>query len=216
MSGDQDPEWNPSLEELIKKEGEQCESLFWLHNEASQWASKRNNLIQIPAILLASATGFLSATSELLPPVAIGAMSLTVGALNTINSYYKYSQRSESHRISAQLYMKAYKNIETELALPIHQRTDAGKLLGDLREKMARISEVAPAIPSEIIQKYKSVFKKPKTSLPIIISGPENIHICRTGTTPAVHRAQETTIYDELGEKDTKLPISIIPNTITV
>ena len=49
-----------------------------------------------------------------------------VGVFNTINSYYKFSQRAEAHKITAQLYFKMYKNIETELALPIHQRTDAG------------------------------------------------------------------------------------------
>jgi hypothetical protein len=173
--------WNASLEELVKKEGEQCQTYFWLHNQASIWANRRNNCIQIPAILLASVTGFLSATSDLLPPVAIGAMSLTVGALNTINSYFKYSQRAESHRISAQLYMKAYKKMETELALPIHQRSDAQELLVELRDTMERISEVAPEVPEEIIGKYKVILKTTDkaTSLPIIVAGPDQIQVCR-------------------------------------
>ena len=173
--------WNTNLEELVKKEGEQCQTYFWLHNQSSIWANRRNNCIQIPSILLASVTGFLSATSDLLPPVAIGAMSLTVGALNTINSYFKYSQRAESHRISAQLYMKAYKKMETELALPVHQRSDAAELLTELRDTMERISEVAPEVPEEIIAKYKVILKTTEktTSLPIIVVGPDTIQVCR-------------------------------------
>ena len=171
-------EWNPDLEQVIKKEGEQSQSLFWLHNEANSWASNRNDLIQIPSIILASLTGFLSATSTLISPVGIGAMSLTVGILSTLNSYYKFSQRSESHRITAQLYLKTYKNIEMELALPVHQRANASVLLKDMREKMARISEIAPPIPSYIIDRYNKIFKDSLVSAPIITNGIDIITIC--------------------------------------
>ena len=173
------PDWNIDLENIIKKQGEQAQTFYWLHNESSQWASWRNNIIQIPSIILASVTGFLSATSNILPPVATGGLSLLVGILNTINSYYKYSQRSEGHRMVALMYLKLYKNIEIELSLPIHQRTDAGKLLSGMRDKLSRILEVAPPIPKGIINKYKNTFKNHYTSLPILIVGPEKINICR-------------------------------------
>lgn len=172
-------EWNADLEQVVKREGEQSQSLYWLHNEASTWSLARNDFIQIPTIVLASVTGFLSATSTLVPPIGIGAMSLSVGILGTLNSYFKYSQRSESHKVTAQLYLKTYKNIETELSLPVHQRENAYTLLKELRHTMTRISEVAPPIPSNIIDKYNRVFKGSKVSAPIITNGIEAIHVCR-------------------------------------
>ena len=164
-------QWNTALETVIKKEGEQSQSLFLLHHMASMWASNRNDYIQIPAIILASLTGFLSATSNLLPPIAIGAMSLSVGILNTVNSYFRFSQRSESHRITSQMYLKAYKNLETELALPIYQREDAVKLLSNLRDTMAKIADIAPAIPQKIIENYKNNVKMNNTAQPILANG---------------------------------------------
>jgi hypothetical protein len=171
-------DWNEDLEKVVKRDGEQCQSLFWMHNAASEILSLRNDMIQIPAIVLASSTGFLSATSVLLPPVAIGAMSLSVGILNTVNTYFRFSQTSEAHRMTAQLYMKAYKIIETELALPIHQREYALKILADLRDTMVRISEIAPKIPSEVIQKYNKTFKNSSVAKPIIAEGIKPISIC--------------------------------------
>lgn len=172
-------EWNPDLESVIKREGEQSQSLFWLHNEASKWAALQNDAIQIPTIILASVTGFLSATSYLIPPIGIGAMSLSAGLLNTINSYFRFSQQSEAHRVTAQLYLKTFKNIEMELALPIYQRESANTLLKDLRQTMLRISEVAPSIPSTIIDKYNRVFKASKVSAPIITNGIVEIEVCK-------------------------------------
>jgi hypothetical protein len=172
--------WNENLEQVVKREGEQSQSLYWMHNSASVWASKRNDAIQIPAIILASITGFLAASSNLVPSLAIGAMSLIVGILNTINSYYKFAQRSESHKITAQLYLKTYKIIEIELALPVHQRVDAGKLLKKIRETMQHISEVAPAIPGSVINMYRKNFSDSEVSKPIIVNDLEVIVVSKT------------------------------------
>jgi len=170
--------WNPDLENVVKNDGEQCQSLFWMHNEADNWSAKRNDGIQIPAIILASVTGFLSATSTLIPPVGIGAMALSVGILNTLNAYYKFGQISEAHRLTAQLYFKAYKITETELALPIHQREHAITILQNLRDTMVRISEIAPVIPSVILAKYNKTFKASIVTKPIVAAGMIPITIC--------------------------------------
>ena len=177
-------DWNENLELVVKKEGEQSQSLYLMHNLASKWASKRNDAIQIPAIILASITGFLAATSNLIPSVGIGAMSLIVGILNTINSYYKFAQRSESHKITAQLYLKTYKIIEIELALPVHQRVDANKLLKKMRDTMQHVSEVAPSIPDVIINSYRKNFANSKVAKPIIANDLMEIIIYKSTNTP--------------------------------
>ena len=180
-----DTEWNSALELVIKKEGEQSETLYWLHHKASIWARKRNDYLQIPSILLATITGFFSATSDLVPPIAIGAMSLTVGALGTINNYYKFSQRAENHRMISQMYYKIYKQIEVELSLPISQRIDPDKLLVDLREKMTRIGELAVEIPEGIIALFKKQFPEKTISVPIIANGLDPIKIFQQVAVPA-------------------------------
>lgn len=170
-------QWNDGFEQVLKKEAEQAESLFWLHNQASAVAARNNDFIQIPSIVLQTLTGFLSATGGLVPPLALGAVSVFTGVLSTLLSYYKFSARAEGHRVVSQLYMKIFKNIEVELSLPVAQRDDPNKLLKDVREKLARISEVAPDVPDSVITKYKEQFKDNKTHHPIIANGIDAIQI---------------------------------------
>lgn len=191
------PQWNDALEKVVKKEGEQSQALYLLHHMSYMWATKRNDYIQIPAIILASVTGFLSATSSLLPPIAIGAMSLSVGVLNTVNSYYKFSQRAESHRITSLMYLKAYKSIETELSLPVYQRVDASKLLNELRDTMSKIADISPAIPNNIINTYKRNSRDYNISQPIIANGLDPI-----------------SIFKDIHEDKSKVQVSFVSNEV--
>ena len=170
-------EWCDGFEIILKKEAEQSESLFWLHNKASLLATKFNDYIQIPSIVLQTVTGFLSATSGLVPSIALGGISIFTGVLTTILSYYKFSAKAEGHRVVAQLYMQIYKIIEVELLLPISQRENPQVLVKEVREKLAKISEVAPDIPESIISLYKLNFKDNTTSKPIIANGLDEIEI---------------------------------------
>lgn len=183
MEGEANAVWNPALEEIIRKEGEQAEAFFWLHNQASLWAQRRNDAIQIPVIVLSTLTGFFSATTNLIPMVALGGISVFVGILSTLNSYYKFSQRCESHKIISLLYLKIYKTIEVELALPISQRTDANVLLKELRQSMSQIGEQSPMMPDSIIKLFKLNFKDGSTSRPIIANGLDSIKIFKEGPT---------------------------------
>jgi len=168
-------EWSSGLEEVLRKEGEEAEGLFWLHNRSSVTATRNNDLINIPSIILQTVTGFLSATGGLVPPLALGAFSVFTGVLSTLLSYYKFSARAEAHRMCSQLYLKIYKKIEIELSLPPDQRLQPLKLLEEVRDKLARVSEIAPDIPVAIIADFKKEFKEGKTKKPIIANGLDKI-----------------------------------------
>jgi hypothetical protein len=170
-------EWGTGIEEVLRKEGEEAESLFWAHNRASVRASRNNDIINIPSIILQTVTGFLSATGGLVPPLALGAFSVFTGVLSTLLSYYKFSARAEAHRMSAQLYMKIYKKIEIELSLPPEQRVQADKLLEEVRDKLARVAEIAPDIPETVIAEYKIKFKDGEAKKPIIMNGLDRISV---------------------------------------
>ena len=169
--------WSPGLEKVVKKEGEQAESMFVLHNQAAKLATHYNDFIMIPSIVLQTLTGFLSATNGLVNPLALGAISVFTGILSTLISYYKFSARAEGHRVVALLYLKLYKLVEVELALPIDQRLPASTLLDDVRKKIAHIQEIAPDIPEGVIKDYKKKFKDITSSKPIIANGIDEITV---------------------------------------
>jgi len=94
-------------------------------------------------------------------------------------SYYKFSAKAEGHRVVAQLYMQIFKKVEVELALPISQREDPQVLLKEIREKLAKISEVSPDIPESVIKQYTQNFKDNNSSKPTIANGLDSIEIYR-------------------------------------
>jgi hypothetical protein len=172
-----DIDWNAGLEQVIKKEGEQAESMFVLHNNSSKISSRNNDWIMIPSIVLQTLTGFLSATGGMINPMILGGVSVFTGILSTLLSYYKFSAKAEGHRVVALLYLKIYKLVEVELALPIDQRMGANKLLDDVRKKIAHIQEIAPDIPDSVIDSYKHKFKNISSAKPLIANGIDEIKI---------------------------------------
>jgi hypothetical protein len=99
--------------------------------------------------------------------------------MSTILAYYKFSAHAEGHRVCAQLYLKIYKQLEVELALPISQRTDPLTLLQDVRDKLSRVSEVAPDIPDPVIREFREKFKDSSAKRPIIANGLDEIYVYR-------------------------------------
>jgi hypothetical protein len=168
-------DWSTGLEEVLRKEGEEGAAMFYMHNRASVTATRMNDMINIPSIVLQTVTGFLSATGGLVPSLALGAVSVFTGVLSTLLSYYKFSAQAEAHRMSAQLYLKIYKKIEIELSLPIEQRMAPIKLLEEVREKLARVGEVAPDIPQSVLNEYKTKFHDGEAKKPIIANGIDKI-----------------------------------------
>jgi len=168
-------EWCEGYETVLKKEAEQSEALYWCHNRASILASRNNDMLQIPSIILCTVTGFLSATNGMVNPMILGSVSVFTGIISTVLSYYKFSARAEGHRVVAQLYLKIYKKLEVELALPIKQREDPQALLTEIREKLARISEVSPDVPESIIAQFKKNFRDGTTSKPIMCNGLDEV-----------------------------------------
>ena len=149
--------------------------MFYMHNRASVKATRMNDMINIPSIILQTVTGFLSATGGLVPALVLGSVSVFTGVLSTLLSYYKFSARAEAHRMSAQLYLKIYKKIEIELSLPEEQRMAPVKLLEEVREKLARVGEVAPDIPEGVLAEYKKQFHDGEAKKPIIANGIDKI-----------------------------------------
>lgn len=172
--------WSEGIEEVLRKEGEEAESFYWGHQRSSVVATRMNDYINIPCIVLQTVTGFLSATNGLVPAIALGAFSVFTGILSTLLSYYKFSARAEAHKMSAQLYLKIYKKVEVELSLPQEQRTHPMKILEEVREKLARVSEVAPPIPESVIAEYKVKFKDGDTKIPILFNGLDKIKVHQT------------------------------------
>lgn len=162
----------------------------WLHNHSEKWYSRINNYITLPVIVMSTVAGTASIGAQSMTgeegsntgkytSFGIGGISLLVGVLNTVSSYFGWAKRSESHRIAAITYNKIYRFILIELALPRTERMTAKDMLKTIRDQLDRLQETSPAIPDNIILKFRDKFSEttPEVKKPEITNGLDPIYV---------------------------------------
>jgi hypothetical protein len=178
--------WSTQLENLLALEGERCLGLAKLHKRCEDLASAKNNIIQIPVIILSTLCGTASVgTSSLfggspIAPTVIGLVSIGVGILNTVGSYFAFAKKSEAHRIAHLQYSKLFSQLNIELSLPRVERSSVDVVLGNMRDTMERLAEVTPSVPEEIIAEFNKKYDSYKDiGMPIEANGLSKIIVFR-------------------------------------
>jgi len=163
---DRDLSWSSALESLIAQEGERCRGYSILHQKSEAYYSKRANWIAIPVIILSTLSGTASVGSSSLfagetqiSSIVIGLVSISVGVMNTISSYYSFARKAEAHRIAYLHYNKIFQSVSIELALPRQERIEPEVLLKDIRTQMERLAETTPTPPDSILEDFSKRFK---------------------------------------------------------
>jgi hypothetical protein len=192
MDDDRDIHWSEPLELLVASEGEKCRGLAWINQKAETYYAHRANAIAIPVIVLSTLAGTASVGSSSLfsgdtqiSSVVIGLVSIGVGILNTISSYFSWSRKSESHKIAYLQYSKLFSIIRVEMSLPRRERQSADALLKQIRDGMERLAETTPSPPPSILDEFNRHFKdEDKTiSRPIEVNGLQKVSIYRSPST---------------------------------
>jgi hypothetical protein len=115
--------------------------------------------------------------------IAIGLVSISVGILNTLGSFFAFAKRSEAHRIAHLNYSKISTMIAIELSLPRDERMPAEPFLINIRETMERMAETTPMCPEDIIKDFNQKFKDSDgVALPVETNGLHKISVFRGKT----------------------------------
>lgn len=189
MEEERDIHWSEPLEVLVASEGEKCRGLAWINQQAEVYYAKRANAIAIPVIILSTLAGTASVGSSSLfqgetqiSSIVIGLVSIGVGILNTISSYFSWARKAESHRIAYLQYSKLFSIIRVEMSLPRDERQSAELLLHQIRTGMERLEETTPSPPPAILEEFNRHFKDEDKSIsrPIQVNGLQKIVIFRS------------------------------------
>jgi hypothetical protein len=113
-------------------------------------------------------------------------VSIGVGILNTISSYFSWARKAESHRIAYLQYSKLFSIIRVEMSLPRSERKQADQLLAQIRDGMERLAETTPSPPPSILDEFNRHFKdEDKTiSRPVEVNGLQKVLIFRPPSVP--------------------------------
>jgi hypothetical protein len=217
-SGKKELTYNKHLEHLISSEAEKSLVLYWLHDRSEKRYSRLSTCITLPVIILSTLAGTASVGQDLLfgpgeaAPILIGLVSIGVGILNTVSSYFGWAKRSEGHRISSINYSKLHRWISIELALPRDQRVPAKHFLKEIRGQIDRLNETSPPIPPLIITAFQTEMKDIKDD----VSKPE---VCNEIHAVSVYPEDEEEVdtVREINEKKSDIRVTIIePKQISV
>ena len=185
--------WNSQLELILSQEGERALCYSWLHNNSQKRYTRMDTYITLPTILLSTLSGSASIGSASIFPglastasLAIGCLSLTVGVLNTVSSYFGWGKRSESHKSAAMTYSKIHRFIMIELSLPRSERMAAKDMLKVIRDQLDRLMETSPQIPDPVIELFRQKFytTTPDITKPEITNGLDPIYVYREDSSP--------------------------------
>jgi hypothetical protein len=173
--------WTEAIETLVKSLGEKALSMSWLHNRAEKRFAYFNNFLAIPSIIISTITGAGTIAFGSVGDVSyiMGALSIVVSILSTLNSYFAFAKRAEQHRLTAVNYSKLYLQVSIEMSLPRLKRMNVKSFLQTINEQIQRLNEVQPLIPDEIIKEYNIKFKDEPTTIskPEITNGLVSIQV---------------------------------------
>jgi len=178
--------WTDEIEDIIKVEGEKCQSFSWLHRESEKLYSYYNNILTIPAIILGTVNGSLSVGSQAIfgdfsgASVVIGFIGILCSILSTLNSYFSNGKRAEGHKIAALTYDNIYRLIMIEVGMDRKDRIPVEHFIKMIKEDLTKTNEIAPTISDKIITKYKNTFDSPEdVAIPNICNGLDKIIVHR-------------------------------------
>lgn len=166
MDEEREIHWSDQLENLVAAEAERCRGYAWINQRCETIYTRKNNMIAIPVIILSTLSGATSMSSATLfngetriSSIVIGLVGITVGILQTLNSFFQYAQKSTSHRVAYLHYSKLFNTTAIELSLPRNERLPCDQVLSNLRTSMERLAETTYSPPAYVLEEFNKRFK---------------------------------------------------------
>lgn len=177
--------WTVELETLAIEWADHASCYQWMHERSRQLQSNKNLRMKIPAIVLSTLTGTASfglgsffgenSESKTMAQMVIGSVSIIVGVIGTLDTFFQYAQSCEMHNTAAVNWGNFQRNIEFQMKLHPNERIDAMPFLKMMQNEMNRLIEQSPAILSCVLKEFQTKFEK-NTDLkkPAVVNGLEH------------------------------------------
>lgn len=128
------------------------------HYLMAQSLSRYDRWFGVPAIVISALVGisaFSSIAAEVIPnyaKIAVGCLSVLAGVLTSLQTFFKFSERSEKHNTAGIRYGCLRRKLEY---LHIQEKIDK-KVLEGLLQELDKLAEDSPHVPASIFPKVQS------------------------------------------------------------
>ena len=160
-------EWTDQIESLLSGWADTAAVYKWLHDKSHRKYKRKNKFLSIPIMVLSLITGSLGIGLQGYVPTeymsigqgALGGMGIFIGIMQGLQTQFGWAQRSEKHASGSLGWGKLHRNIQIELAVEREFRKDCDSFVKVCRMEYDRLTEQSPAIPSDVLDMFKIVFK---------------------------------------------------------
>jgi SMODS and SLOG-associating 2TM effector domain family 4 len=125
-----------------------------VHFQIAEGLSRSNIYLGIPVVVLSAIVGtgvFATLTQEVNTGVKIaaGTISVIAAVLASIQTFLRFGERAEQHRVAAERWSAIRREIEKACALSAEYAGDPKQLLDNLQTRMDEAADKAPAMPDK-------------------------------------------------------------------
>lgn len=156
--------WKDQYEKIFIDWGDKAICYKWLHRKSHTSYSASYRMFTIPVIIMSTLTGTANFAQDRVPEeyrsmaqMIIGGINLFAGILTTISQFLKINELNESHRISAVLWDRFYRNIKIELCKDRKDRTKVIEFLKKCQDQYDSLMETSPDIHESVIKQFAKI-----------------------------------------------------------
>jgi hypothetical protein len=145
--------WSKAVTQRLLDWECRCAAAVEVHSAVAEDLSRRNMLLGIPVVALSAIVGtslFASVSGDGAAvgiAIAAGTVSLIAGVLASVQTFLRFGERAEQHRVAAERWAAARREIEKLRSLPPEEVGDARQLLDDIKARMDEAADKSPAMP---------------------------------------------------------------------
>jgi len=214
--------WTTELESLATEWADNAACYEWMHQRSRQLLSTKNLRMKIPMIVLSTLTGTASfglgsffgtdEYSKTIAQMVIGSISILVGTIGTLDTFFQYAQSCEMHNTAAVNWGNFQRNIEFQMKLHPNERIDAMPFLKMMQNEMNRLIEQSPSILECVLKEFRATFKeKIDLKKPAIVDGLEHtiVNVDRSVEvlyTAGIEERVQALVKEELKKQPLRLP----------
>lgn len=156
-----------STEELLGDWYRRLRFAQFAHYEAAKAFDRMNYWLGIPVVVLSTFVGTsvfanIGKVVDARIQISIGLISVIAATLASLQTFFRFSEKAEKHRIAASKYGALRREIEEIFA--VHGDTTREAITA-LRQRIDRLSDEAPHIPHKIWSRRQEVLKEDKDNL---------------------------------------------------
>ena len=138
-------------------------------HEAGKYYRRVSFWFSVPVVVITTVMGtaaFASLERSISDAIKIwfGAASLLAAVLSALQTYFHFSERSETHKNLGARYGNIRREIEEILVLPPAARGEMTSVLNRIRQRLDALSAEGPAVPTRIFLKTLKVLAEKKAS----------------------------------------------------